>query len=257
MSRYLGLLYGVLSYVAFLACSLYFVGFLGNVWVPRSIDSAPVGPVTTAILVNVGLVLLFGVQHSVMARPGFKRAWTRIVPQYLERSTYCLFSVAALAVVFAFWQPMGGTLYTVENPVARVVIYSLFASGWLTIVGVSFLINHFDLFGLRQVWAHFRGVEYKPLGFVIPGPYRYVRHPLYIGWLLAFWATPTMTVTHLVFALGMTAYILVAIRYEERDLVEFHGERYAAYRRQTPMLIPGTPAKAKSPDLTESQSDLA
>jgi protein-S-isoprenylcysteine O-methyltransferase Ste14 len=232
------LAYGILSYAMFHATFLYFIGFLGNIAVPRSVDAAPTMPLVTALLINIGLIALFSIQHSVMARPGFKRVWKRIVPDAVERSTYCIFSCVALGVLFYFWQPIGGQIWDVQNPMARAVLYGLFASGWLIVVGSSFAINHFDLFGLRQTWMYFKGVEYKPLPFATPGPYRHVRHPLYVGWFLAFWATPTMTITHLVFALGMTAYILAAIRYEERDLVAFHGHAYAEYRKRTPKFIP-------------------
>jgi protein-S-isoprenylcysteine O-methyltransferase Ste14 len=183
------------------------------------------------------LIAIFGLQHSVMARPGFKRWWTKLIPTPMERGAYMLATNLALALMFWQWRPMGGAIWEIHNPVGQAVAWSLFASGWMMVLYTTFLINHFDLFGLRQVWLYFRGRDYAPLPFVTPGPYRFVRHPLYIGWLLAFWATPTMTAAHLVFALGMTAYILIAIRFEERDLVEFHAG-YAEYRRRVPMFIP-------------------
>lgn len=230
--------YGVLSYACFLATFLYAVGFVGGFGVPRSIDSAAEGPLVTAVLVDVLLLAVFALQHSVMARPAFKRWWTSIVPEPAERSTYVLASSVALLFLFWQWRPIGGLVWRVENPVVAAALYGLFAAGWLTVLVTTFLINHFDLFGLRQVWFHLRGEPYRPLGFVTPGPYRHVRHPLYVGWLLAFWATPTMTAAHLLFAAMTTAYILIAIRLEERDLVEIHGERYAEYRRSVPMLVP-------------------
>ena len=230
--------YGVVSYACFLATFLYAVGFVGGFGVPRSLDSAAEGPLGVALLVDVLLLAIFALQHSVMARPAFKRWWTRIVPEPAERSTYVLASSLALLLLFWQWRPIGGVVWSVEHPVGQAALYGLFAAGWLTVLVTTFLINHFDLFGLRQVWLHLRGEQYRPLGFVTPGPYRHVRHPLYVGWLLAFWATPTMTAAHLLFAVTTTAYILIAIQLEERNLHEAHGERYAEYRRSVPMLVP-------------------
>lgn len=239
MKRLLVLLYGVANYLVFLGVFLYLAAFVGNLGVPRSLDSAPVGPLWLALLIDVLLIALFGVQHSVMARPTFKRGWTKYVPAPMERSTYVLFTNAALILLFAFWQPIGGTVWAVEHPTGRAALWTLFGLGWLTVLVTTFLINHFDLFGLRQVWLHFRNKPYTHVGFRTPGPYRYVRHPLYVGWMMAFWATPTMTLSHLVFAAGMSAYILVAIPFEERNLLLYHGRKYADYRRRVPMLIPG------------------
>jgi len=229
--------YGVASYLLTLGVLAYMAGFLGNFIVPKPLDAAAQIPFWPALLTNCGLLLLFSIQHSVMARPGFKTWWTRIVPAAAERSTYVLFSCLALIALFAFWQPMGVTIWRVENATGKSLLYTLYAAGWFVIFAATFYINHFDLFGLRQVWLHLRGKEYTALNFVTPAPYRAVRHPLYIGWLMTFWATPTMTIAHLVFALGTTAYILIAIRLEERDLVKFHPE-YEEYRRKVPMLIP-------------------
>jgi methanethiol S-methyltransferase len=237
--------YGVASYLVFFVTFLYAAGFIGDFLVPKSIDSPAAIPFWQALLVNLGLLALFAIQHSVMARPAFKRWWTRIVPEPAERSTYVLFSSVALILLFVLWQPMGGTVWHVGNPIGRAVLYALFAFGWLLVLFATFLINHFDLFGLRQVWLHLRGREYTPLQFRTPGLYRHIRHPLYVGWFFAFWATPTMTVAHLVFALGTTAYILLAIRWEERDLVSFLPE-YAEYRNRVPMLIPGRRSVAVS-----------
>ena len=232
------LLYGTICYAVFFAVFLYTIGFMGNFLVPKSIDSPTEGPLGIAILINGGLLLLFGLQHSVMARPGFKQWLTRFIPEPIERSTYVMATNVAMILLFWLWRPLGGNLWDVDNTAGQAALYTLFGLGWLTILATTFLINHFDLFGLRQVWLYFRGKEYTSLSFVTPGPYKIIRHPLYVGWLMAFWATPTMSVAHLVFALGMTAYILIAIVFEERDLIDYHGERYAAYRRNTPMLLP-------------------
>jgi protein-S-isoprenylcysteine O-methyltransferase Ste14 len=235
--RSLVFLYGLASYAAFFATFLYAIGFIGNLLVPKSIDSPATKPFWQALLINLGLLALFAVQHSVMARPAFKRWWTRFVPQPAERSTYVLFSSVALIALFAFWEPMGGTIWHVDHPIGRLALQSVFAFGWLIVLTSTYLINHFDLFGLRQVWLHLRGREYTPLEFKTPSLYKIVRHPLYVGWLFTFWATPTMTVAHLVFALMTTAYILVAIRFEERDLTAEHPQ-YAEYKRRVPMLVP-------------------
>jgi protein-S-isoprenylcysteine O-methyltransferase Ste14 len=238
MHRIAVFVYGVLSYTVFFATFLYAIGFVGGFGVPRSIDSAAEGAPGIAVLVDVLLLAVFALQHSLMARPAFKRWWTQIVPEAAERSTYVLASSLALVFLFWQWRPTGGVVWQVENSLGRAVLYALFAAGWLTVLVTTFLINHFDLFGLRQVWFHLRGEPYRPLGFVTPGPYRHVRHPLYIGWLLAFWPTPTMTAAHLLFAVMTTAYILIAIRLEERDLSDVYGEQYAEYRRTVPMLVP-------------------
>lgn len=230
-------LYALACYGVFFLTFLYAAGFVGNFLVPRSIDAAREGSLLAAIAVNSGLLLLFALQHSVMARPAFKRWWTRFVPEPAERATYVLFSSLALIALFVFWQPMGGVIWHVENPVARGVLHTLFASGWLLVLVTTFLINHFDLFGLRQGWLYLTGRSYTHLKFQTPGLYGMVRHPLYVGWLVAFWATPTMTAAHLLFAVLTTVYILVAIQFEERDLVAHHPE-YAAYRRRVPMLVP-------------------
>jgi protein-S-isoprenylcysteine O-methyltransferase Ste14 len=240
------LLYGVVSYAIFFATFCYACGFVGDLFVPKSIDSTPTASFGRALLINLSLLGLFAVQHSVMARPAFKRWWTRLIPEAAERSTYTLASSLALIALFAFWEPMGGIVWQVQNPVGRGLLYAGFGFGWLLVLVTTFLINHFDLFGLRQVWKYFLGVPYTALKFVTPGPYKLVRHPLYVGWFCAFWFTPTMTVAHLVFALMTTAYILIAIRHEERDLVDHHGQDYVEYRRKVPMLVPklGSPNAA-------------
>lgn len=238
MKRTLALAYGAAVYALFLGVFLYAIGFIGNLWVPTSLDAERSGSFAGALAVNLGLLGLFAVQHSGMARPAFKRWWTRFVPKPIERSTYVLATNLILIALFAFWQPMGGEVWNVENETARAAIYGVYFAGWAIVFVATWLINHFDLFGVRQVWLYFTGREYTRLLFTEPFLYRYVRHPLYVGWLTVFWAAPTMTIAHLFFALVTTAYILVAIRLEERDLVAEHGEAYESYRRRVPMLVP-------------------
>ena len=239
MKRWSVFTYGVAAYVVFLGTFVYALGFVGNFLVPKSMDSAREGSLAVAFAVNLGLLALFAVQHSVMARRGFKEKLTRFLPEAAERSTYVLASSVALILLFAGWRPLGGVVWEVADPVGRAVLWSLFAFGWLLVLASTFLINHFDLFGLRQIWLYLRERPYTRLAFRTPGPYRLVRHPLYVGWLFAFWATPTMTATHLFFAGVTTAYILVAIQLEERDLVNAFGATYTSYKRRVPMLVPG------------------
>ena len=237
MSRLAVFAYGVVAYGVFFVTYLYAAGFVGNLIVPKSLDSAPTAPFGTALLIDLGLLGLFAVQHSVMARPWFKRALLRVLPQAAERSTYVLASSLALILLFWQWSPLGGVIWEIENPTGRAVMYGAFGFGFLLVLYTTFLINHFDLFGLRQVWLSLIGRDYTSLHFVTPGPYRLIRHPLYLGWFFAFWATPTMTATHLLFAVMTTGYILVAIQLEERDLIAAHPE-YAEYRRHVPMIVP-------------------
>jgi methanethiol S-methyltransferase len=238
LKRILFFAYGTFSYLIFLATFLYAVGFIGNFGVPSTLDGAATGPLAISLAIDVGLLTLFAVQHSVMARKWFKEWWTRIVPKPIERSTYVLFSSVALILLFALWRPLGGVIWSVEDPAGRLVLRSLFAFGWGLVLYSTFLINHFDLFGLRQVWRNLLGLPEGGLRFTTPGPYKLVRHPLYVGWLFAFWMTPVMTTAHLLFSIATTAYILLAIRFEERDLVREHGESYEEYRRSVPMLVP-------------------
>jgi len=238
MSRVWILAYGTLCYLVFFAVFLYAIGFIGGFVTPTTLDGIPQRPFIEALLIDLGLLAAFAVQHSVMARPAFKRWWTRIVPEAAERSTYVLFSSLALVAMFAYWEPMGGVIWSVPAGTGRNVVLGVYAFGWLLLLYTTFLIDHFDLFGLAQVWRNFRGTAYRPPQFHTPSLYRVVRHPLYIGWLVIFWAAPTMTVAHLVFAITTTAYILIAIPLEERDLVSTFGADYVSYRRRTPMIIP-------------------
>jgi protein-S-isoprenylcysteine O-methyltransferase Ste14 len=247
MKRFAVLMYGVSAYAMFLGVFLYAVGFVGNFLVPTRLDGVPELPMTQALVINLLLLVLFAVQHSVMARPWFKTMWTRYIPESIERSTYVLCTNIVMVLLFWQWQPIGGTVWDVQQQWGRTLLYGLFVFGWLTVLATTFLINHFDLFGLRQVWIYFCGKNYTSLGFVTPGPYRFVRHPMYIGWLMAFWATPTMTVAHLMFAMGITAYILAAIYFEERDLVRFLGQDYADYQKSVPMLIPRVSSRTQAP----------
>lgn len=233
--------YGVVCYMAALATFAYLAAFLENFAVPRSIDSVPQSPLWIALVVDLGLLAVFGFQHSVMARPAFKAIWTKVIPQAAERSTYVWFSSVALFLLFWQWQPIGGVIWNIENAYCRSGLYVLYAVGWVTVLITTFLINHFDLFGLRQVALQLVGSPYTGLRFRTPGPYKLVRHPLYVGWLMVFWSTPTMTAAHLLFAVSLTTYILIAIQYEERDLVQTHRE-YAEYRKRVPMMVPIGPA---------------
>jgi protein-S-isoprenylcysteine O-methyltransferase Ste14 len=252
MLRALTLAYAAACYALFGVVSVWAMAFWGNFGLRDTIDAPATGNVTTSTAINALLVAVFGFQHSVMARPWFKRWWTSFIPQPAERSTYLLFSCLALGLLLWQWQPMGGVIWDVQPPVARGLIFAVYLGGWLTIVAVSHMINHYDLFGLRQAWLHFQGRPYESLPFATPGAYRWVRHPLYIGWLMVFWAAPTMTWSHLLLAVGMTAYILIAIPLEERDLIAHFGEKYLAYRRQVPALFPRVVPAASKPDVATS-----
>jgi protein-S-isoprenylcysteine O-methyltransferase Ste14 len=239
MKRALALLYGVLCYVGFLAVFLWAIWF---VWTMDSV--APSSPWVRALLIDAVLLGLFAIQHSGMARQGFKRVWTRLVPLPVERSTYVLVASLALLAVVEFWQPLPGVVWRVQASWAVMLLHTLFWFGWLLLLACTFLIDHFDLFGLKQVWRYSRGMAYEPPVFKAPGPYRLVRHPLYLGFLISFWSAPLMTSGHFFFAAMCTGYILVAIRFEEHDLTEFHGEQYKVYRSGVSMIVPW-PGKKK------------
>lgn len=238
MSRVLILLYGAVCYLIFFVTFLYSVGFVGNLVVPKSIDSGMPESIGQALLVNVLLLGVFAVQHSVMARPAFKRWWTQFVPQAMERSTYVLLSSLALILLFWQWRPMPEVVWNVANPLGRNITWAVFWIGWVLVLVSTFLISHFELFGLRQVYLNLKGQGYTPTGFKTPMLYRLVRHPIMLGFLIAFWATPHMTIAHLVFAIATTAYILIGIQFEEHDLVAYHGATYEHYRQNVSMILP-------------------
>jgi protein-S-isoprenylcysteine O-methyltransferase Ste14 len=241
--RILALAYGVVCYAAFFATFLYSIAFLANWPVPVSVDSGPAGPVWRAVVVNLALLSVFALQHSVMARPGFKRVWTRIVPHPVERATYVLASSAALWLLFGFWQPIPAIVWSFEGA-GGALLQTLFFLGVALVLYSTFLIDHFDLFGLRQVVLYFRGRPYTEKRFATPSLYQHVRHPLYLGWFMTFWFTPQMSAGHLLFAAVASAYILVAVRYEERDLLALLGEDYRRWRVRTPMFVPGLGARS-------------
>jgi methanethiol S-methyltransferase len=238
MKRFLTIGYGGAAYALFLAAFLYLIGFVSNLVVPRSIDHGLPAPIGQAVLVNALLVGAFGVQHSVMARPAFKRWWTRIVPSPIERSTYVVLSSAVLVLLYWQWRTMPAVIWDVRQPAARLALWALFWLGWAIALAATFMVSHFDLFGLRQVYLAWRGKPYTHIGFHARLLYRLVRHPLMLGFLIAFWAAPTLTAGHLLFSVAMTGYILIATQLEERDLVAALGDEYRDYRREVPRLVP-------------------
>ena len=238
MGRLAVFTYGIVAYVLFLITFLYSIGFVGNMVVPKSIDSGVEEALGSALIINIILLGLFAVQHSVMARPAFKQWWTTIIPGSIERSTYVLLSNLILALLFWQWRPMTGVIWSVENNVGSAILTGLFWIGWLIVLLSTCMINHFDLFGLRQIYINFQGKKYTSLEFRITSLYKYVRHPIMLGFIIAFWATPVMTAGHLLFAVVTTAYILIAIQFEERDLINFFSDTYKNYQRQVSMILP-------------------
>jgi protein-S-isoprenylcysteine O-methyltransferase Ste14 len=240
VSRMLALLYGLASYIVFFGAFLYSIWFVWTLDQPK-----PEAPLGRALLINTGLLLLFALQHSGMARQEFKRVWTRIVPQPIERSTYVLAASLALLLLIVLWQPMPSVIWEIQATVGRMILHGLFGVGWLLVLGSTFLLGHADLFGVKQVWAYWRSQSYIPPAFQVPGAYKFVRHPIYLGFIIAFWSTPRMTLGHLYFAVVTTAWTLWAIHLEERDLVSFHGKNYEIYRSGVSMLVPWPTKKSK------------
>ena len=237
LRKSLVLLYGIVCYMLFFIVFNYAILFIGNIIVSPSLDTLVETDLATALMIDLGLLGAFAVQHSVMARPAFKRWWTTIIRPEVERSTYVLLSTLLLAAIVFFWQPLGGVIWQLTDPVAIGVVYAFFGIGWAILFLASFQINHFDLFGLRQTWLYFRGKKYTPLAFKTPWLYRYMRHPLYVGMMIGLWAAPTMTVAHLVFAVMCTSYIFVGVRLEEHDL-ENDLPEYKQYKKAVPMFLP-------------------
>ena len=254
MGRILAFLYGIISYLIFFGSFLYAIGFVGGFYVPKTIDSGNPGDFFTALSINILLLGIFAIQHSGMARPAFKRWWTKIIPKPIERSTYVLFSSAVLILLMWQWQPMPGVIWSVEHETARYLIWGLFGLGWFIVLISTYMISHAHLFGLSQVYSFLKRQGLTGPEFQTPGFYRYVRHPLMLGFFIAFWATPQMTAGHLLFSVATTGYILIALQFEEKDLLNHFGEKYRRYREQVPMLIPIPGRKAKASHEHERES---
>ncbi len=245
MTRSLALATAILCYTAFFASFVYLIGFVAGLDVlPSHVDKGLAASPTIAAFIDISLIALFGVQHSVMARPAFKAAWTRTVSPAIERSIYCLASALCLILLYTFWHPIPGTVWSVENPAARMIIWGLFLLGWTILFIATWLISHFELFGIAQAWRHFRKTEAPAQPFRTPFLYNWVRHPIYSGFLLAFWATPHMTFGHLLLAIGFSAYVFIGIAHEERDLIGHFGDSYVEYRKRVGMVIPGVGRRA-------------
>lgn len=238
MSKALAFIYGIVAYVLFVVSFVYAIGFVGNFIVPKSIDSGAVIGTWTALIIDAVLLTLFAVQHSGMARRGFKRWLTRFIPEPIERSTYVLCASVVLLLLYALWRPIPNTIWSVSNPTGVNVLWALFGLGWAIVFLSTFMIGHFDLFGLKQVWLNMSGRTQPADTFRMPALYRIVRHPIMLGFLIAFWATPFMSAGHLLFAIATTGYILIAVQLEERDLIAAHGEQYLRYRQQVPAFVP-------------------
>lgn len=245
MQRSLNMLFALVAYAIFFATFLYLIVFVGDIPLSlRTVDYGPSAPPLQALLIDAGLIALFGIQHSVMARQGFKAWWTRVVPREAERSVYVLMASCVLLILMSVWRPIEGMVWSVANPIGETVLWGLFGAGWLIVLVSTFLLNHFELFGLQQAWFHLRGREAEPHRLRQPMFYKWVAHPLYAGFFLAFWATPHMSYGHALLAAGMSVYMLIAIRYEERDLTNYYGEEYTRYRSGVGMIFPrlGRPA---------------
>lgn len=256
MKRAFVLLYGVISYILFLVAFLYAIGFTGNLLVPKSIDSGISGPMGTAIIINMLILGLFAVQHSIMARPWFKKAWTKIIPESAERSTFVLLTSLILLLLFWQWRPAHAIVWNIENTTGAMIMNVLFYLGWFIVLTSTFVIDHFELFGLKQVLRFFFKKEFTPPPFTTRLYYKHIRHPIMFGFIVAFWATPTMTMGHMLFTLATTGYILIGIMFEEKDLNKVLGERYKQYSNEVPMLIPFSKKKKKStptPDVDGTQ----
>jgi protein-S-isoprenylcysteine O-methyltransferase Ste14 len=239
--RFIYFLYGTLCYLIFFATFLYAIGFVGNYVVPKSMDTGIVGPLGEAILINMLLLGVFAVQHSVMARQGFKEKWAKIIPPVIERNTYVLLSSLALLLIFWQWRPMGGVIWDVSNTTLGTLLIAISLAGWLFVLISTFLLDHFELLGLSQAYSNLTGTEIQSSKFKTPGFYKFVRHPIYLGFTVAFWATPIMTTAHLLFAVGTLGYTLVGIFLEEKDLVAIFGDEYKKYKSKVSMLIPLPP----------------